>query len=72
MPEVVIHGMEMVVKDIVHWRRQLPSGQVIERVSSTARLVINPEDRIREPGERLVKIDPVLQVNPETGSISLT
>ena len=72
MPEVVVHGLEMVVKSIVNWRMQLSDGQIIEGVSSRARVVIKPEDRIREPGEELVRLDPVLQVNSTTGGVSIT
>ncbi len=72
MPEIVVHGLEMVVKSTVVSRFQLPNGQIIENFHSKARPVIKPEDRIRELGEELVRVDPVLQINPKTGSVSIT
>ncbi|MBI3342700.1 hypothetical protein HY087_00615 [Candidatus Gottesmanbacteria bacterium] len=71
MPEIVIRGVRIANKDIVTYRRVRKDGNVIELFDSRTR-ILAPGDNIKEPGERVDCIDPVLQVNPETGQISIT
>lgn len=71
MPEIIGPDLELVLKSTVIMREQL-GDVIVERFRTKARVVCNPADRIREPGEELVTIQPVLQVNPVTNQVSLT